>query len=173
VALTLPYAFDTSDVWRTILKGAFGLTLAMTLSLLYTLLSRQWAAAAGLALISAMLFFFTRIFVRFQTGSAGTLSADRVVIQPNKLLWISLPGPVGTYTLDRFRAVRVQFSMGPVQPDVSGGPNEVVWLVGRPGTPDIALARTQNGAGRSLGREFGALLELPVEEVGAPKVIRL
>jgi hypothetical protein len=51
--------------------------------------------------------------------------------------------------------------------------NEVVWLVGKPGTPDIALARTDHGAGRSLGRQLGALLELPVEEVGAPKKIHL
>jgi hypothetical protein len=173
MALTLPYEFDTSNVWRTILKGAFGLTALITLALLYTLASRQWGAAALLAVISAMLFFFTRLFFRFQTGSAGTLSADHVLIQPNKLLWFSLPGPVGTYTLDRFSAVRIEFSTGPIQPDVQGGPNEIVWLVGRPGTPDIALARTQNGAGRGVGQEFGALLKLPVEEVGAPTVIKL
>ena len=173
VALALPYEFDTSDVWRLILKGTFALTLLMILSLLYTVASRQWAAAVPLAWSSAMLFFVTRVFVRFQTGSVGTLSADRVVIQPNRFLWFSLTGPVGTYTLDRFSAVRVEFSMGPVQPGVQGGPNEVVWLVGRPGTPDIALARTNNRAGRAVGREIGALLNLPVEEVGVPKVIKL
>lgn len=173
MALSLPYEFDTSRVWRMILTGMIGLTLVITLSLLYTLLSRQWTAAAPLALCTAILFYFTRLFVRYQTGSAGTLSADRVVVQPNRLLWLLLPGPVGTYALDRFSAVRVEFSMGPVEPGVQGGPNEVVWLVGRPGTPDIALVRTSDGAGRGAGRELGALLNLPVEEVGAPKVIRL
>jgi hypothetical protein len=156
-----------------ILKGTFGLTLLIALSLLYVLVSRQWVAAVPLALSSGMLLFLTRVFLRFQTGSVGTLCADRVVIQPNRFLWFTLPGPVGTYTLDRFSAVRVNFSMGPVQPDVQGGANEVVWLVGRPGTPDIALARTNDGAGRGVGRELGAVLNLPVEEVGAPKVIRL
>lgn len=120
-----------------------------------------------------MLFFFSRLFLRYQTGSAGTLSADRIVIQPNTLLWFSLPGPVGTYTIDRFSAVRVEFSMGPVQPGVQGGPNEVVWLVGRAGTLNIALARTSDGAGRVVGRELAALLNLPVQEVGAPKIIEL
>ncbi len=48
----------------------------------------------------------------------------------------------------------------------------MVWLV-RSGTPDIALARTNDGAGRGVGRELGALLNLAVEEVGAPKVIKL
>jgi hypothetical protein len=172
MALALPYEFDTSDVWRMILKGTFALTLLISLALVYTLISRQWAAAVPLALSSAVLFFFARVFFRFQTGSAGVVSADRVVVQPNRLLWFSLPGPVGTYMLDRFSAVRVAFSMGPIQPDVQGGPNEVVWLAGRPGTPDIAIARTQDGAGRDFGRELGALLDLPVEEVGAPKIIK-
>jgi hypothetical protein len=71
VAPTLPCEFDTSGVWRVILKGPFGLSLLITLSLLYTLVSRQWAAVALLALSSAMLFFFSRLFFRFQTGSAG------------------------------------------------------------------------------------------------------
>src|SRR4026207_2509298 len=146
VALVLPYEFDTSDVWRLILKGSFALTLAMILSLLYTVASRPWAAVVRLAWRSVLLFFVTRAFVRFQPGSVGALSADCVVIQPNRFLWFSLTGPVGTYTLDRFSAVRVEFSMGPVQPGVQGGPNEVVWLVGRPGTPDIALARPNDGA---------------------------
>jgi len=33
VALTLPYEFDTNDVWRLILKAMFGLTLLITLAL--------------------------------------------------------------------------------------------------------------------------------------------
>ena len=173
VAFALPYEFDTTDVWRTILKGTFGITLLITVSLFYTLVTRQWAVAVPLGLSSAMLFYVTRLFIRYQTGSTGILSADRIVIQPNRFLWFLLPGPVGTYTLDRFEAVRVEFSRGPVQPGVQGGPNEVVWLVGRPGTPDVALARTNDGAGRGAGRELGALLNLPVEEVGAPKVIKL
>ena len=130
MALTLPYEFDTRDVWRMILEGTLGLTFLITLALLYTLASRQWAAAAPLALSSAMLFYFSRLFLRYQTGSAGTLSKGRIVIQPNTLLWFSLPGPVGTYTIDRFSAVRVEFSMGPVQPGMQGGPNG--GLVGRP-----------------------------------------
>ena len=175
MAITLPYQFDTSSVWRTILKGAFGFNALLIFCVLYTvLISRQWTTAVGLALMELVAFVFTRLFVRFQTGSVGTLSSDRVVIEPNVLLGIALPGPKGTYTLDRFSAVRVEFRSGPASPDVQGGgPNELVWLVGNPGTPDIVLALTHDGAGRALGREFGALLKLPVEEVGAPIEIRL
>ena len=114
-----------------------------------------------------VVFVFTQLFIRFQTGSVGTLSSDRVVIEPNALRGIALPGRKGTYTLDRFSALRVEFRSGPARPDVQGGgPNELVWLVGKPGTPDIVLALTEDGAGRTVGREFGALLKLPARGRG-------
>ena len=161
-------------MWHTILKGAFGLNALLALSILFTVLvSHEWPKALGLVVIELVVLYFTRVFLRFQEGSMGTLSSDRVVIEPNVLLGIPLPGPKGTYWLDRFSAVRVEFRSGPIGPGVQGGPNELIWLAGRPGTPDIVLARTDDRAGRALGREFGALLGLPVEEVGAPREIRL
>jgi len=171
--ITLPYQFDTSGVWRTILKGAFALNAFLVISILYSLVARPWTTAMGLLLSELLVFAYTRVFVRFQEGSVGILTRDRIVVEPNVLLGIVLPGPNGAYELDRFSAVRVELRSGPIGPGVQGGPNEVVWLVGRPGTPDIALARTDDRAGRAVGRELGALLELPVEEVGAPKEIHL
>jgi len=172
--IALPYEFDTSSIWRTILKGAFGLNALLIVGILYSLLvSRQWTTALGLVLVELIALLFTGVFVRSHEGSVGILTSDRVVIEPNVLLGIALPGPRGAYPLDHFSGVRVEFRYGPVEPDVQGGPNEVVWLVGKSGTPSIALARTDDGAGRTVGRAFGALLTLPVEEVGAPKDIQL
>jgi len=51
---------------------------------------------------------------------------------------------------------------------VQGGPHERIWLVGKNGTPDILIARTQREAGRALAKEFGAVLALPVEEKRKP-----
>jgi hypothetical protein len=173
-SITLPYRFDTNSVWRTILKGAFGLNALLVLAILFTLLvSREWPKAFGLVVIELVVLFFTRVFVRFQTGSVGTLSADRIVVEPNVLFGITLPGPNGTYPLDHFSAVRVEFNSGPVTVGSQGGPNELIWLVGKPGTPNIVVARTENRSGPAVGRELGALLGLPVEEVGAPIEIRL
>lgn len=175
VPITLPYRFDTSNVWRTILKGAFALNAVLLLGMLYTLLVRRdWLTSLGLVLCELVVLAFTRIFIRFQEGSVGTLTSDQVVIEPNVLLGIPLPGPSGTYTLSRFSAVRVELRSGNVTTSPNAGrPHEVVWLAGRPGTPDIALALTDNRTGGDVGREFGVLLKLPVEEVGAPKVITL
>ena len=155
-------------------RGAFGLNALLACGIAFTVLvSRGWPKALGLGVIELVVLYFTRVFVRFQDGSVGTLSSDRVTIEPNVLLGVPLPGPRGTYTLDRFSAVRVEFRSGPIGPGVQGGPNELVWLVGRPGTPNIALARTDDRTGSAVGREFGALLGLPVEEVGEPIVIAL
>ncbi|MGN6392123.1 MAG: hypothetical protein ACTHM9_07735 [Gemmatimonadales bacterium] len=175
MAITLPYHFDTSNIWRKILKGAFGLNAVLVLGILYTLLvTHEWGKALALVPFEVVVFGFTRVFIRFQEGSVGTLTADQVVVAPNVLLGIVLPGPSGTYALDRFSAVRVEFRSGLVSTTPNAGrPNEVVWLVGRPGTPNIALALTEFRAGAEIGQEFGALLTLPVEEVGAPKVITL
>jgi hypothetical protein len=168
--LTLPYRFDTSSVWHTILKGAFGLNVVLICGLVFSVFARPWPHILGLAVIELAVFAFTRVFVRHQEGSMGTLTADAVDVEPNTVLGITLPGPRGTYTLDRFLAVRVEFRSAPITLDAatSGGPHEIVWLVGRPGTPDVAVARTDDGVGRNVGQELGALLKLPVEEVGAP-----
>lgn len=171
--LTLPYRFDTSNVWHTILKGAFGLNAFLIVCILVALFARPLPVAIALAFAELLVFGFTLVFVRYQEGSIGTLARDRVELEPNAVLGIALPGPKGSFAIDRFSAVRVEFRSGPVQPGVQGGPNEVVWLVGRPGTPNIALARTDDGAGRNVGRELAALLALPAEETGAPTVVRL
>ena len=126
MAITLPYRFDTCNIWRTILKGAFSLNAVLVFGILYTLLVRhQWGTSLGLALCELIVFGFTRVFIRFQEGSVGTLTSDQVVIAPNVLLGIVLPGPNGTYALDRFSAVRVEFRPGSVSTSPNaGGPHE-------------------------------------------------
>jgi hypothetical protein len=173
--IVLPYRFDTTDVWHTILKGAFGLNALLLFALAFSCFARPWPTVAGICLIELTVLGFTRVFVRHQEGSIGTLRADQVEVEPNLLLGFALPGPRGTYTIDRFSAVRVEFRSRPILLDTaaSAGPHELVWLVGRPGTPDVVLARTDEGAGRAVGQRLGALLRLPVEEIGAPIQIRL
>jgi hypothetical protein len=111
------------------------------------------------------------VFVRFQSRSMGTITEDRVVVQPNALYGIRLAGPQRTYptprVLIRPRGADVG-SVGLWRYRRAGGPHERIWLVGKNGTPDILIARTQREAGRPLAEEFGAVLALPVEEKREP-----
>src|SRR5262245_13158832 len=129
MAIVLPYRFDSSSIWRAILKGAFVFNALIVFCILYTVLvSRQWTAAIGLTVIELLALGFTRVFIGAQTGSTGTLSSDCVEVEPNVLLGVALSGPKGTYPLDRFSGVRVELRSGPVSPGVQGGPHELVYL---------------------------------------------
>jgi hypothetical protein len=169
----LPWSFDTTTVWRTILIGAFGLNALLALGLVVKLLSGRWPDAAAVGVSEALVAGFTVVFIRRQEGSRGTLFRDRVTVEPNVVFGVRLLGPRGSYPLHGFRGVEVECRAG--RPDTSpnaAGPHELVWLMGQPGTPNIVLARTQDGAGRALGREIGAVLALPVSERNAPLTLR-
>src|SRR5262245_21606229 len=90
----LPYRFVTSSAWRTILKGAFGLNALLACGILYTLfVCRERTSTLGLVLTQFVVLGLTRILLNAQEGSIGTLSSDRVVIEPDLLLGLALPGP--------------------------------------------------------------------------------
>ena len=52
----------------------------------------------------------------------------------------------------------------PVSLETYGRGQERVSLAGKNGTPDILIARTDLDAGRAMGRELAAVLNLPFEE---------
>ena len=75
MAVALPYRFDTSHVWRMILTGAFAVAAVVLLGVVYGLLVRRDAMLVlQLALTGIVLAYFIRVFVRFQSGSIGTLT---------------------------------------------------------------------------------------------------
>ena len=171
--ITLPYEFDTSRVFRLLLKGMVGLEVIIVVpGIVYSLLfSHNNAAALALAFTGAVILFFgVRIF-KFQAGSIGTITAHEIVVKPSKIYGLRLPGPSGRFSLDQFNAVRVEMMSGSPDPDVRGGPHERIYLVGKDGTPDILIARTNRNDddyGISAGQQFGRLLNLPCEERHMP-----
>jgi hypothetical protein len=168
--VTLPYHFDTSHVWRMILTGAVTLEAVILAGVLYGLLVSP-GAVLPLALSGAILAFFIRVFFKFQSGSIGTITADRVIIRPNTLFGIQLPGPRGDYALDRFSVVRVELMSGSagLHGVMQGsGPHARIWLAGNEAVPEVLIARADREAGRALGKRFGAVLGLPVKETREP-----
>jgi hypothetical protein len=132
-SLQLPWTFDTTTVWHTIIKAAFGLNALLGLGLILKLLGRRWLDAAGLCVAEAMVAGFTVIFVRHQEGSRGTLFRDRLTVEPNTVLGVPLPGPRGSYPLHQFRTVEVEFRAGRPSPSPNAArPHELVWLMGGP-----------------------------------------
>jgi hypothetical protein len=171
MAITLPYQFDTSGVVKLILRGVLGLLLVILLGILYSLLvSHDTVAAIQLVLIGGVASYFGSLFLRNLTGSVGSITADAVVAQPVRLYGILLAGPAGRFPINQFQAVRVERITNPIgiPIDAQIGPHERVYLVGKRGTPDILIARTDRDAGRTLGNELATAMKLPYQEQFAP-----
>jgi len=168
MAVTLPYRFDTSPVVKVILRGALGLLLLVVVpGILYSLiLSHNRAAALQLTLVGAVAIYFARLIFRNLEGSQGTIAPDAVVVSPGNLYGIPLAGPSGRFPIYGFKSVRVQLISAPIE--AQGRRHERICLLGKDGTPDILIARTELGAGRSLARDLSAALNLPYEEESAP-----
>ena len=168
MSVTLPYEFDTSPVVKIILRGVLGLLILVVVpGILYSLfVSHDWAVAAQLGSIGAVVAYFGTIFGRNLTSSTGIISKEVVVIWPVTIFGIRMSGPEGRYSMAQFRAVRVESIS-------AGGSTQVrqherVSLVGRDGAPTILVARTENHAGNALGRALAAALDLDYEEKTAP-----
>ena len=171
MAIALPYEFDTSRVVKQIMGGVLGLLLVVFAGILYSLLiSHSIAATVQLLLVTAIVTYFGRLFLRNLTGSVGTISADAVVVQPGQLLRIRLAGPAGGFPISQFQAVRVERIPNPIGIPIETQirPHERVCLVGKKGTPDILVARTHLDAGRIVGNELATALKLPYQEQDFP-----
>ena len=168
MAVTLPCRFDTSPVVKVIMRGALGLLLMVVVpGILYSLIfSQNLVAVVQLTLVGAIGTYFARLIFKNLEGSQGTITADTVIVSPGNLYGIPLTGPSGRFPINAFKAVRVQLISAPLE--AQGRRHERVCLLGKEGTPDILIARTELGAGRSLGRDFSLALNLPYEEELAP-----
>lgn len=168
MAVALPYEFDTSGPVTVVLRGVLGLLFVVVVpGVLYSLfVSHNNAAVFALLIVAALTVYFGRLFLANLPGTRGTITAKAVIVQPSRVYGIRLAGPEGTFPIHQFKAVRVESASPPVH--VIGGLHERVSLAGKNGAPDILIARTERGAGHTLGRDLAAALKLPVEELLVP-----
>jgi hypothetical protein len=169
--LKLPYHFDTSGVVKLIMRGLLGLLAVMLVGILYSLLvSHDRTAVLGLLLCAAILGYFGRLFLRNLIGSAGLITAESVRVDSPRVLGFRLAGPAGTFPISHFTAVRVERVTNPIgiPLETQLGPHERVSLIGKEGTPDILIARTDDDEGRKVGQELAAALRLAYQEQIAP-----
>jgi hypothetical protein len=171
VAITFPYDFDTSGVVKLIVRGILGLLCVVIIGIFYSLLiSHDNTAALGLLLSAGIVGYFARLFLGNLIGVIGTITPDSVAVQPGVVWGIRLPGPAGRFPIERFEAVGVERVTNPIgiPLETQVGPHERVSLIGKQGTPDILIARTDRDAGRILGNELAVALKLPYQEQLAP-----
>jgi hypothetical protein len=162
MALTLPYAFDTTKSGKLILKGTMFIQALMSIELPYFFIFEPYKlinfGLVSVVLLSLGVFIFKRI-----GGAFGTITDREITVGPSVLWGIRSTSPEGRFPLTQFRCIRVAIIAAG-----RNGPHERVCLVGRDGTPDIEFARTQQKEGIALGHALGALIGLSVEETRAP-----
>jgi hypothetical protein len=160
----LPYEFDTTGVDKTILRGFLGLLAVVVVpGILYSLfVSHSTTAVVQLLLIGAVVTIFGWVFLKKLEGSRGIVTPDAVVTQRGRLYGPRLSRPAVTFPLPQFKTVRVERIL------VSRRTHERVYLLGKPGTPDILVARTTHNDGIVIGHELAAALNLPYAEEVVP-----
>jgi hypothetical protein len=168
MTVTLPYGFNTSRIVEGVLKSAVALVVVVVVpGVLYSLfVSHSTAAAIQLLLIGALVIYFGTLVFRNLPGSRGAITATRIDVQPGRLFGLWMAGPKGTFAPEQFRVVRVERIFGPI--GALARWHERVWLLGRAGTPDILIARTERDAGTLIGHALATLLGLPYEDVAVP-----
>lgn len=164
---TLPFHFDTAEVVTSIVQGIAVLLCVLAIGALYSVfVSRSMATAAGLLVIGAGVLWLGRIVLGNLEGTRGVITRDAVVVQPGGIYGMPMAGPAGTFPLRQFKEVRVERVMP--SGDMHSRGQERVLLVGKEGTPEILVARTDLDEGRALGRDLAAALNLRFEERPAP-----
>lgn len=164
----LPYEFDTGREVRQVLKGTLALLAVLVLGGAYMLIARHDVrGAAGTLLIDVMLVAFAMLVLRSVPTAAGRVTRDSVVACPQRAWGVALPGPVGTFPLNDFRAMRVERVFGPIGARYAARTFERATLLGRPGTPDVHVLRAPVGHATSQAEALAAALGLPCEVVRA------
>ena len=167
-ALTLPYAFDTTRTGRVIFKGMLSLQAILLVGVVYKIWAFSPADVAGGVLALILVTCFGVFIFKKLGGSTGVVTQSQVQVRPDVQHGVRADGAEGVFALCRFKAVRVE-SIGPcADVDVATGQHERVILAGNDGTPDVLIAQTSDFEGLRLGREFGDLLGLPVEQKQRP-----
>lgn len=165
--MTLPYEFDASDIAKTMLRGVAGLLVLLVVGILYSLLvTHNMATVAQLLLVTAIVMYFGRLFLRNLTGSEGTISSDAVNVRPARLFGIELASPKGKFPVQQFMAVHIEVIFGGVSAPALKYAR--VSFIGKTGTPDILVALSSLHTAKALGKELAAALDLPYEERIAP-----
>lgn len=168
VVITLPYDFDTTARWRTIVKLVFTVVGLVLVAIGGALINGELGGASALALCLAILTWLLRRGRTLPMGAAGRLTARAIETRAVKVLWFALRVPAGRFSIDRFQSIAVVEQIVLPRPGGTGTNTGSVRLVGKSGTPDIEVAYGVIGEALDVARELAGLLGLEWRRQDAP-----
>lgn len=166
--ITLPYDFDTTARWRTIVKLVFTVVGLVLVAIGGALINGELGGASALALCLAILTWLLRRGRTLPMGAAGRLTARAIETRAVKVLWFALRVPAGRFSIDRFQSIAVVEQIVLPRPGGTGTNTGSVRLVGKSGTPDIEVAYGVIGEALDVARELAGLLGLEWRRQDAP-----
>jgi hypothetical protein len=166
--ISLPYAFDTSAIWRRIVRNVLIGAIAGVLLVVVALASGKVGGAAGLTVALGIAAWIARRASAFPMGAAGVVTDTEVETRPVRVFGYSLSVPVGRFPINQFQRINVVEHVMPLRPGTSGTNTGDVLLVGKPGTPNIQVAFANIDHALEVALELGQLLALDVQRVDAP-----
>ncbi len=111
---------------------------------------------AAILLITLANFWTAFWCFRHYAGAHGIIDCKTITIDPDRLLGLSTLAPRGSFTVARFRVLRLQGGLR------EGNPTRLM-LIGLPHTADIMLFYGDRRKASTLANEIGLLLRLPIE----------
>jgi hypothetical protein len=99
MAVTLPYAFDTSSMSKVILKGICVLVGIVVIPGLieFLIIAPNPMAALGIACIGGFLSYFGYVVVKHLCGATGVITREEIFIKPNGFLGMACKEPEGRF----------------------------------------------------------------------------
>lgn len=168
--VTVPYRFDTTRTLRNVLRAMVGLHVVVILpSMLYaTFVQHNLLGAIGLLLISGIALYLGKRILKMR-AFVGVINKNSVVLQEAKQFGVALTGPAGTYPIENFSSVLVEFVSGVGYGESPDGPPFTrVSLIGKTGTPAIVVECSPFPEGKNFGAALATTLDLPYQEKLAP-----
>lgn len=160
IPITESIRFDTRRHGRLV-SAAF-LICGLALSSSVWILSRKLGSMAdqqtfaAMALITLANFYTAFWCFRHYAGAHGTIDRKTITIEPDKIFGLTTRAPHGSFTVARFRALRLHEGQRALRA-------ARLTLVGLPQTADIMLYNGSRRKALALANEIGLLLRLPIE----------
>src|SRR5467141_229421 len=166
--MNLPLDFNSAEPWTRIVKIALTIAAVYVIAVVGLFVRGNFLGGAVLLVFGLAFYAVLRRARRVPMGAAGRLTASAVTVHPVRVWGFSLNVPSGEFSLDRFSAVGLAQRIVGVPPVSIPRDIGIVQLLGRPGTPNIAVMSDEIDKARAFAEELSLALKLELKSVAVP-----